>query len=153
MSLICVPLDVEDTLSCYREVVERTPHCLQVLHHSRSLGLQLLAFTQLGESSANRHNNMQAIPQQLLQKGQCVLCLHFYPGFSTQAKHCQSRNLSLSTSLVNFSPVVKLTPKVQPCDLMEEDYSSSDALYRFPISTDHMSAVVAAYSNSISKIT
>ncbi|XP_054482513.1 cilia- and flagella-associated protein 54-like [Anoplopoma fimbria] len=45
LSLVCVPLDVEDTLSCYRQALERRPHCLQVFQHSRSLLLQLLAFT------------------------------------------------------------------------------------------------------------
>ncbi|XP_068572705.1 cilia- and flagella-associated protein 54 [Cebidichthys violaceus] len=45
MSLVCVPLDVEDTLSGYRRALERRPYCLQVFQHSRSLLLQLLAFT------------------------------------------------------------------------------------------------------------
>ncbi|XP_044078247.1 cilia- and flagella-associated protein 54-like [Siniperca chuatsi] len=46
MFLVCVPLDVEDTLSCYRQALERRPHCLQVFQHSRSLLLLLLAYTQ-----------------------------------------------------------------------------------------------------------
>lgn len=46
MSLVRVPLDVEDTLSCYRQALERRPHCLQVFQHSRSLLLLLLADTQ-----------------------------------------------------------------------------------------------------------
>ncbi|XP_062414184.1 cilia- and flagella-associated protein 54-like [Pungitius pungitius] len=45
MSRVCVPLDVEDTLSCYRQALERRPHCLHVFQHSRSLLVQLLAFT------------------------------------------------------------------------------------------------------------
>ncbi|XP_033954837.1 cilia- and flagella-associated protein 54 [Pseudochaenichthys georgianus] len=45
MSLVCVPLDVEDTLSCFRQALEKRPHCLQVFQHSRSLLLQLLAYT------------------------------------------------------------------------------------------------------------
>nr|XP_040035732.1 cilia- and flagella-associated protein 54-like isoform X2 [Gasterosteus aculeatus aculeatus] len=45
MSRVCVPLDVGDTLSCYRQALERRPHCLHVFQHSRSLLLQLLAFT------------------------------------------------------------------------------------------------------------
>ncbi|XP_065819323.1 cilia- and flagella-associated protein 54 isoform X4 [Labrus bergylta] len=117
MSLVCVPLDVEDTLSCYREALERRPHCLQVFQHSRSLGLQLLAYTQ--------------------------------PCFSTLSKPCQSRNLSHSASLVDFSPVVMPAPNIEPCDLTEEDYSSSNALYRLPISPDQMLTVTAAYSTSI----
>lgn len=46
MSLVHVPLDVEDTLSCYREAIGKRPHCLQVLQHSRSLLVQLLAGAQ-----------------------------------------------------------------------------------------------------------
>ncbi|XP_068186553.1 cilia- and flagella-associated protein 54 [Antennarius striatus] len=46
MSLVCVPLDVEDTLSCYRQALEKRPRCLQVLQQSRSLLLLLLAFKQ-----------------------------------------------------------------------------------------------------------
>ncbi|KAM6983519.1 cilia- and flagella-associated protein 54 [Tautogolabrus adspersus] len=117
MSLVCVPLDVEDTLSCYREALDRRPHCLQVFQHSRSLGLQLLAYTQ--------------------------------PCFSTLSRPCQSRNLSHSASLVDFSPVVLPAPNIEPCDLTEEDYSSSNALYRPPISPDQMLTVTAAYSTSI----
>ncbi|XP_072231582.1 cilia- and flagella-associated protein 54 [Leuresthes tenuis] len=45
-SLVCVPLDVEDTLSCYRQALEKRPHCLQVFQHSRSLLVLLLAHTQ-----------------------------------------------------------------------------------------------------------
>ncbi|KAI9542427.1 hypothetical protein NQZ68_020774 [Dissostichus eleginoides] len=45
MSLVCVPLDVEDTLCCFRQALEKRPHCLQVFQHSRSLLLQLLAYT------------------------------------------------------------------------------------------------------------
>ncbi|KAF3840836.1 hypothetical protein F7725_006698 [Dissostichus mawsoni] len=36
MSLVCVPLDVEDTLCCFRQALEKRPHCLQVFQHSRS---------------------------------------------------------------------------------------------------------------------
>ncbi|XP_041808606.1 cilia- and flagella-associated protein 54-like [Chelmon rostratus] len=117
MSLVCVPLDVEDTLNYYRQALERRPHCLQVFHHSRSLLLLLLAYTQ--------------------------------PCFATQLQHCQSRSLSHSASLVNFSPIVRPTPNIQPCDLTEEEYSTPSALYSLPISPDHMPTVTAAYSTSI----
>ncbi|XP_034745298.1 cilia- and flagella-associated protein 54-like isoform X2 [Etheostoma cragini] len=113
-SLVCVPLDVEDTLSCYRQALEKRPHCLQVFHHSRSLLLLLLAYTK--------------------------------PCFAEQLIHCQSRSLSHSASLVEFSPLVMPTPNIQPCDLTEEDYSTADALYSLPISPDHISTVSAAYS-------
>ncbi|XP_051793490.1 cilia- and flagella-associated protein 54 isoform X2 [Acanthochromis polyacanthus] len=46
MSLVCVPLDVEDSLSCYRQALEKRAHCLQVFQHSRSLVFLLLAHTQ-----------------------------------------------------------------------------------------------------------
>ncbi|XP_071316210.1 cilia- and flagella-associated protein 54 isoform X2 [Trachinotus anak] len=117
MSLVCVPLDVEDTLSCYHQALERRPHCLQVFQHSRSLLLLLLAYTQ--------------------------------PCFGAQLRHCQSRSLSHSASLVDFSPIVMPTPNIHPGDLTEEDYSTPNALYSLPISTDHMPTVTAAYSTSI----
>ncbi|XP_018547690.1 cilia- and flagella-associated protein 54 isoform X2 [Lates calcarifer] len=117
MSLVCVPLDVEDTLSCYHQALERRPHCLQVFQHSRSLLLLLLAYTQ--------------------------------PYFVAQLRHCQSRSLSQSASLVDFSPIVMPTPNIQPCDLTEEDYSTPDALYSLPISSEHMPTVTTAYSTSI----
>ncbi|XP_059208284.1 cilia- and flagella-associated protein 54-like isoform X3 [Centropristis striata] len=116
MSLVCVPLDVEDTLTCYRQALEKGPHCLQVFHHSRSLLLRLLAYKK--------------------------------PCFATQFQHCQSRNQSHSASLVDFSPLVMPTPNIEPCDLMEEDYSAPNALYSLPISPDHMPTVIAAYSTS-----
>ncbi|CAJ1063980.1 cilia- and flagella-associated protein 54-like isoform X6 [Xyrichtys novacula] len=115
MSLVCVPLDVENTLRCYREVLERRPHCLQVFQHSRSLRLQLLAYTQ----------------------------------FYTQPGRSQSRTLGHPASLVDFSPVVLPTPNIQPCSLIEEDYSSPDALCQMPLSPDHIYTVISAYSNSI----
>ncbi|XP_078122015.1 cilia- and flagella-associated protein 54 [Sander vitreus] len=117
MSLVCVPLDVEDTLSFYRQALQRRPHCLQVFQHSHSLLLLLLAYTK--------------------------------PCFAAQSQHCQSRSLSHSASLVDFSPLVMPTPNIQPCDLTEEDYSTPDALYSLPISPDHISTVSAAYSISI----
>ncbi|XP_029304212.1 cilia- and flagella-associated protein 54 [Cottoperca gobio] len=117
MSLVCVPLDVEDTLSFYHQALERRPHCLQVFQHSRLLLLQLNAYT--------KH---------------CV---------AAQLQHCQSRIISHSASLVDFSPVVMPSPNIQPCDLTEEDYSTSNALYILPISPDHLPTVSAAYSTSI----
>ncbi|XP_061154554.1 cilia- and flagella-associated protein 54-like [Syngnathus typhle] len=46
--LVCVPLDVANTLHFYRQAIERVPHCLQVFRYSRSLLLLLLAHTQPG---------------------------------------------------------------------------------------------------------
>ncbi|XP_061558417.1 cilia- and flagella-associated protein 54-like [Phycodurus eques] len=46
--LVCVPLDVANTLHFYRQAVERIPHCLQVFRYCRSLLLLLLAHTQPG---------------------------------------------------------------------------------------------------------
>ncbi|XP_077447691.1 cilia- and flagella-associated protein 54 isoform X2 [Stigmatopora argus] len=45
--LVCVPLDVANTLHFYRQAIERIPHCLQVFRYSRALLLLLLAHTQL----------------------------------------------------------------------------------------------------------
>ncbi|KAM9729701.1 cilia- and flagella-associated protein 54 [Menidia menidia] len=113
--LICVPLDIKDTLSCYRQAVEKMPYFLQVLQHSRSLLVQLLANTQ--------------------------------PCLVTQFR--LSRGLSCSASQVKFSPATIPTPNIQPCDLNEEDFISPNAIYSLPISSDHISTVTAAYSNSV----
>ncbi|XP_039888994.1 cilia- and flagella-associated protein 54-like isoform X3 [Simochromis diagramma] len=117
MSLVCVPLDVEDTLSCYHQALEKKTYCLQMFQHSRSLLVLLLANTQ--------------------------------PCFMIPTQHCRSRGLSHSASFVNFSPVVMPTPNIQPCDLTEEDYSTPDAIYGFPISRDHLQTIISAYSTSI----
>ncbi|KAG7217286.1 hypothetical protein INR49_027830 [Caranx melampygus] len=116
MCLVCVPLDVEDTLACYQQALERRPYCLHVLQHSRSLLFLHLAYTQ--------------------------------PCFAAQPRHCQSRSLH-SASLVDFSHTVVPTPNIQPYDLAEEDFTSPDALYGLPISSDHMKTVTAAHSTSI----
>ncbi|KAM4545334.1 cilia- and flagella-associated protein 54-like isoform 3-T3 [Odontesthes bonariensis] len=114
-TLVCVPLDVEDTLSCYRQALEKRPHCLQVFQHSRSLLVLLLAYTQ--------------------------------PCFVPH--HGPARGLSRSASQVDFSPMVVPTPNIQPCDLTLEDFSTPNAIYGLPISSDHIPTVAAAYSNSI----
>ncbi|KAK7149598.1 hypothetical protein R3I94_009044 [Phoxinus phoxinus] len=46
MCLVCVPLDVKDTLQCFRESLERRNHALLTFQHSRTLLLLLLADTQ-----------------------------------------------------------------------------------------------------------
>ncbi|XP_020307860.2 cilia- and flagella-associated protein 54 [Oncorhynchus kisutch] len=46
MCVVCVPLDVEDTLCCFREALEKGHHTLKNFQHSRTLLLLLLAHTQ-----------------------------------------------------------------------------------------------------------
>ncbi|XP_057180735.1 cilia- and flagella-associated protein 54-like [Triplophysa rosa] len=46
MCLVCVPLDVDDTLNCFRETLERRRHALLTFQHSRTLLHLLLADTQ-----------------------------------------------------------------------------------------------------------
>lgn len=46
LCLVRVPLNVEDTLSCYRQAFERRPLCLLVFQQSHTLLLRLLANTQ-----------------------------------------------------------------------------------------------------------
>ncbi|XP_028811328.1 cilia- and flagella-associated protein 54 isoform X2 [Denticeps clupeoides] len=52
MCLVCVPLDVEDTLQCFREVQHKTQHATCSFQHSRTLLLQFLAHNQhyIGQS-------------------------------------------------------------------------------------------------------
>ncbi|KAA0721041.1 Cilia- and flagella-associated protein 54 [Triplophysa tibetana] len=46
MCLVCVPLDVDDALNCFRETLERRRHSLLTFQHSRTLLHLLLADTQ-----------------------------------------------------------------------------------------------------------
>ncbi len=157
MSLVCVPLDIEDTLSCYRQALDRKPHCLQVFQHSRSLLLLLLTYTQSCEFIADwvdTHRDTHTHTHTTdVWNSHCLHCSCLSPGFAAQLQHCQSRSLSHSASLVDFSPIVMLNPNIQPCDLTEEDFSTPNAIYSLPISPDHMPTVTAAYSTSISKNT
>ncbi|KAF7649724.1 hypothetical protein LDENG_00136930 [Lucifuga dentata] len=57
MSLVCVPLDVDDTLRCYRQAREKRSYCLQIFQHSRSLLLLLLAHTQPGFAAQFRQGS------------------------------------------------------------------------------------------------
>jgi len=54
MCLVCVPLDVKDTLQCFRETLERRNHGLLTFQHSRTLLLLLLADTQHCKSDPQR---------------------------------------------------------------------------------------------------
>lgn len=157
MCLVCVPLDVEDTLGCYQQALEKRPHCLQAFQHSRTLLLLHLAYTQPCESSSDYvvtqlHSYIVVFFLCFFTNSQSLHCLCFCPGFGAQSRHCQSRSQH-SSSLVDFSHTVVPTPNIQPCDLAEEDFTSPDALYGFPISSDHMKTVTAAHSTSISKNT
>ncbi|XP_060941291.1 cilia- and flagella-associated protein 54-like [Limanda limanda] len=74
MSLVCVPLDIEDTLSCYHQAFERRPDCLRVFQHSRSLLMRLLANTQpcfaaqmQGHSENQVHFNPNVMPPPSIQ--------------------------------------------------------------------------------------
>ncbi|XP_007232340.4 cilia- and flagella-associated protein 54 isoform X1 [Astyanax mexicanus] len=46
MCVVCVPLDIEDTLRCFRETMTKRRHTLRAFQHSRTLLLLLLADTQ-----------------------------------------------------------------------------------------------------------
>ncbi|KAJ7996134.1 hypothetical protein DPEC_G00233920 [Dallia pectoralis] len=65
MCLVCVPLDVDDTISCFREALEQGNHAVQHYRHSRTLLLLLLAHTQplvkvpfCSESSSQGHGRV-----------------------------------------------------------------------------------------------
>ncbi|XP_016529392.1 cilia- and flagella-associated protein 54 isoform X1 [Poecilia formosa] len=121
MSLVRVPLVVEETLSCFREALRKRSPSLPLLKHSRSLVVQLLACTQ--------------------------------PCFAPQTPTCQTRGgTSRPASEVTFSPAVVTSPDLLPDDLLEEDFSSTNAIYSLPISLNSVPTVTAAYTNSIQKL-
>ncbi|KAM4547577.1 cilia- and flagella-associated protein 54 [Fundulus diaphanus] len=137
MSLVCVPLDVEDTLSCRREALGKRPHPLQVLQHSRSLLVQLLACTQPFRKQSERKRNS------------CETRCRRSPGFAAQLPRSQGRGLSRPASQVSFSPAVLSSPNLLPDDLCEEDFSAPKAIYCLPIGLNSIPTVAAAYANSI----
>lgn len=160
MLLVRVPLNVEDSLNCYRQALEKRPHCLQVLQHSRSLLVLLLTYTQsceftvdwIAHGIACTHHNYWNF----------LYCLCPSSGFATQLpsqslpqspQHHQSRCHShpAQQSLSNVS-VVRI-PSILPPDLSEEEFSSPNAIYKLPVSPNHIPIITAAYSNSISKNT
>lgn len=50
MCVVSVPLDIDDTLRCFRESLSKRPHTLRAFQHSRTLLLLLLADTKHCES-------------------------------------------------------------------------------------------------------
>lgn len=70
LCLVRVPLNVEDTLSCYQQALERRPHCLLVFQRSRALLLRLLANTMPCELSTDG-----ADADTLVQLGTHTSCL------------------------------------------------------------------------------
>ncbi|XP_032432607.1 cilia- and flagella-associated protein 54 [Xiphophorus hellerii] len=118
MSLVRVPLVVEDTLSSFREALGKRSPSLPLLQHSRSLIMQLLACTQ--------------------------------PCFAPQTPTCRTRGgTSRPASQVSFSPAVVTSPDLLPDDLLDEDFSSPNAIYSLPVSLNSAPTVAAAYTNSI----
>lgn len=149
MSLVCVPLDVEDSLRCYRQALEKRPRCLQVLQHGRSLLLQLLAYTQPREFTAHWEGmQFRRTCNETVLKSFCWYHLHLSPGFSSHLQHTGEKRLGRSENLVEPGPINR---PISPPNLMEEDYSTASALYRLPLSPSHMPAITSAYCNSISK--
>ncbi|XP_056140205.1 cilia- and flagella-associated protein 54 [Lampris incognitus] len=58
MSLVCVPLDVEDTLQCYHKALEGRQLYLRTFQHSQSLLQLLLAHTQLSSEVQFNHGSI-----------------------------------------------------------------------------------------------
>ncbi|XP_073695305.1 cilia- and flagella-associated protein 54 [Garra rufa] len=63
MRLVCVPLDVEDTLHCFRQTLEKRNHTLLTFQHSRTLLLLLLADTQHSYVEVPFSKETSGIPQ------------------------------------------------------------------------------------------
>lgn len=66
------------------------------------------------------------------------------PGFAAQSHPFEGRRQ------VKFNVAIKDSANTQPCDL-DEDLSKPGAVYKLPVSPEHMSAVTDAYSATISK--
>lgn len=133
MCLVRVPLNVEDTLSSYQQAFERGQQCLLVFQRSHSLLLRLLADTQPCELSAS------AVDADNSELRLCVCS-----GFAAQLHHVEGR------CQVEFNLALEDSGNIQSSDL-DEDFSRPSAVYKLPVSPEHMSTVTDAYSASISK--
>lgn len=134
MYLVRVPLNVEHMLSGYQRAFERGRQCLLVFQRSHSLLLRHLADTQPCECSAD------GVDADKLWTQTCCLS----PGFAAQLYHSEAR------CQVKFNLASNDSPNMQSCDL-DEDLSKPSAVYKLPVSPEHMSTVTDAYSASISK--
>ncbi|XP_068047777.1 cilia- and flagella-associated protein 54 isoform X1 [Anomalospiza imberbis] len=89
-ALVCVPLDVNDTLKCFKETLEKSKYQSRALRHSRKLLSLFLAHTQgILEMSNQRDLKVQALHE--------LGNLHFYAGNKRAAfKYwCQSLDETL----------------------------------------------------------
>ncbi|KAI1239027.1 Cilia- and flagella-associated protein 54, partial [Lamprotornis superbus] len=77
-ALVCVPLDVNDTLKCFRETLEKSKYQSRALRHSRKLLSLFLAHTQ-GILEMNNQRDLKV--QALHELGN----LHFYSGNKSAA--------------------------------------------------------------------
>lgn len=139
LCLVRVPLNVEDTLSCYQQALERRPHCLLVFQRSRALLLRLLANTvpcELSTDGADADILVQ------LQLGTHTSCLS--TGFAAPFHHFEGQRQ------VKFDPSLDDVPSVQSLDLYE-DFSKLSAVCKLPVSPDNMTTVTDAFSATISK--
>lgn len=135
LCLVRVPLNVEDTLSCYQQALERRPHCLLVFQRSRALLLRLLANTmpcELSAAGADVH----------MQLGTHTSCLS--AGFAAPFLHSEGRRQ------VRFDPFLDAVPSMQSLDL-HEDFSKLSAVCKLPDSPDNMTTVTDAFSATISE--
>ncbi|MBN3311738.1 CFA54 protein, partial [Atractosteus spatula] len=87
MALVSVPLDVADTLRCFRETSGRGHYHHRALQHSRTLLLLLLAHAQQEFLQANNQNSLKV--QALHELGN----LHFYSGNKRASQSCWSKAL------------------------------------------------------------
>lgn len=108
MSLVCVPLDVEDTLSCYHQALTKRPHSLHVFQHSRTLLLQLLAFTQPSEYTCALHAN--TFSQQLVK-------IDTVPPLKALCGKCCTRRTEVSANQQAWSLSVPLSSPLQTSNL------------------------------------
>uniref|UniRef100_A0A8C0UUS3 Cilia and flagella associated protein 54 n=1 Tax=Cyanistes caeruleus TaxID=156563 RepID=A0A8C0UUS3_CYACU len=92
--LVCVPLDVNDTLKCFRETLEKSKYQSRALRHSRKLLSLFLAHTQgILETSNQRDLKVQALHE--------LGNLHFYAGNKRAAFKCWCQALDETLNITD----------------------------------------------------
>lgn len=155
MCLVCVPLDVEDTLRCFRENLERCRHALLTFQHSRTLLHLLLADTQHRKLHRQLPFCILHTPLQcLFWMNECVrkpadmhtsvISAYVEVPFSKEPS-------GVLQGKVEFNLAASTPPGIGPLDLSNEDYITLGSIYSTTLPPSQIQTVINSYNNAVSK--
>ncbi|XP_063073867.1 cilia- and flagella-associated protein 54 [Engraulis encrasicolus] len=126
LGLVSVPLDVEDTLACFREALDRGSHTLLNVTHSHTLLMLLLLL-----NVTHSHTLLM------------LLLAHTQPSVEVPLYGGRADGVH-SPGKVAFSGLELTAPSLAPPDLSAEDYSALSSVCAFPLPPTQTATVVAS---------